>query len=775
MAPARQVHRHVLADPLSPLPGATDQDATAAGGRHLASQPAPTRAVHHALVRRRLVTGAHAESEAPVECDPTSRDIVDASPVGTLSLPMLRCAFRTVRSGNATRLSVRGATIVSLVVVGLTTVAGGSPSASAVGANPGPASGLTCSTAPGTWPMFQGDPSHSGDACSSIDPSNLATLTPTWFVSTKGAVTATPTVVDGTVFVGDSTGTFYAIDQATGKSTWTFNTAAAQSCFLDASNPHTDMHATYDGQIPGSASVSVVDGTSTLFVPAGGSIFALDAHTGSCLWAQDTDPANPASGVEVESSPVVDTATTPPEVIVGNDDNGTPGIAVTGLMAFNAATGALLWKYEPERDITLLPSEFGGSDALTLSCGDGSADPTYCTSTNIPDLAPNSPNYADACGDIWSSPALDASFVDPAGDNAFSGSGSEPSGWYAKQITNSGQASTDGLVVFGTGNCAANPTPETALAHGDYIDNQTVFALDPVTGVRVWNRVEPYNIYDNNPNEPIGADDDFGSSPVLAQVPSPSVPSAACSGVGGSTGLAIEASKSGYAYGLCEASGAIVWANQVAQPGQADQEQAALDSIGGFIASPSLGDTNGRATAYFASGIPLPFSNDGLREPGGGDTNVSSCPGAVLSALPLLPVCPDLSLATSPTRLLPLTAVDAATGAVDWSAAAVPTYGSTSFTNGIVFSPQTLGLNVTAYDASTGTPLRTFPLGAAPSSAAVIVGNGIYFGAGTAFDTLDGQIVPPQTTGIWAFTTGIKLPSAWLTSSRRRYRHEGDE
>lgn len=589
---------------------------------------------------------------------------------------------------------------------------------------------------------------------------DVSTLTPTWFVSTAGAVTATPAVVNGTVYVGDSTGVFYALNQTSGATEWTFDGTSPQSCFLDAPDPHAESHTTYDGEITSSASVTTVAGTPTVYVGIGGSLFALNAVTGQCIWAQDTEPANPTSTIEIESSPVADTSVTPPEVLVGNDDNGTPGTAVTGLMAFNAQTGDLLWKYEPERDLTLTPSEFGGSDALTLTCGDGVPDTSYCNSTNIADLPPNSTSYADACGDVWSSPALDTSFVDPAEENTFEGSGTQPAGWYPKQITSGGSTSADGLVVFGTGNCASNPTPATALAHGDYIDNQSVFALDPITGIRVWNFIEPYNIYDNNPNEPIGGDDDFGSSAILAQVPTADTPpDTACTSNDGTTSIVVQGSKSGFAYGLCEATGATVWKNQIGQPGQLSQAVAALDSVGGYIGSPALGADNGRATAFFASGIPLPFSNDGLREPGGGDTNASACPGAVLDELPLLSACPDLSLATDPSRLVPLTAVDAATGTVEWKAASVPTYAGLSYTNGVVFNPQTLGLSIVAYSASTGDPLWAFPLGSAPSSAAAISGSSIVFGAGTAFDSLDGEVVPPQSLGIWSFTTPPTPPS----------------
>lgn len=595
--------------------------------------------------------------------------------------------------------------------------------------------------------MYQGNPARSADACSSISASNVAATIPRWFFPTAGNVVATPAVVNGTVYAGDSTGVFYAISQSTGHELWKFTATSAQSCFLDTHNPHTTAHEAGFGAIISSAAVEAVGGRLTVFLGAAGSVFALDARTGQCLWAQDTDPAKPASALEVESSPVVDTSVNPPEVMIGNDDNGVSGLTVTGLMAFNAQTGALLWKYEPERDLTLRPGQFGGSDADTLSCGDGTPDTTYCTSANIPDLAPNSGKYADACGDVWSSPALDESFTDPPGQNTFEGSGSRPPGWHPKQITGSGSAAKDGLVVFGIGNCAASPDPAAAEAHGDYVDNQSVFALDPVTGVRVWNFVDPYNVYDKNPQEPDGGDDDFGSSPVLAKVPSSDVP-AACPGSAGSTSLVIEGSKDGNAHGLCEATGATVWSHQIAQPGQLDQ--ATVGSIGGYIASASLGAVNGKATVFFVAAIPLPFTNAGIL--GKGDTNIASCPGAILNKLPLLPACPDLSLLAHPSRLLGLAAVDVATGKLDWRTTALPTSAATTYTNGIVFSPQALAFGIVAYNAENGAPIWAFPIGAAPSSGAAIAGNGVYLGAGTSVSTIDGKAVPPQATGVWGFT-----------------------
>ena len=625
-----------------------------------------------------------------------------------------------------------------------------------------------CTVGAGSWSEYQGDPTHAANACSNITTANVAQLRPSWFTRTSGPVTDSPAVAFGSVFAGDFNGVFYALSQTTGAQEWTFDTTAGSNCYLDAALPHADRHSAGFGRITGSPAAADIGGQPTIFVVAGDSVYALDAGSGKCLWAQDTDPGAPTNAIEIESSPLIDTQVPPgdpPELLFGTDDNSSSGISVTGLLAFNAETGALLWKYEPERDLTLTPDQFHGSDAMTLSCGDGSPNPD-CNSTNIPDLAPNTPTYADACGDVWSSPALDAAFADPAGDNTFQGSGGHPpAGWAPKQITKTGAANPlthpDGLVVFGTGNCGANPDPATALAHGDYVDNQGIFALDPVTGTRVWNLVEPYNSYDNNPNEPGGGDDDFGSSAIVASLPATSVPSCPADPAfppklaPSTTTMVIEGSKDGYAYGVCGANGKEVWATQDAQPGQLANDL--VGSVGGNLGSPSMGLSQGRPTVFFTSALPLPFSNDGIRLPSDSDANIASCPG--LSPLPLLPACPDLSILDNPQRLVSLHAVDAATGRIDFQAPTLPTFAASSYTNGVIFLPDSLAAGVAAFNADNGQPLWAFPLAAVPASGTAIVGNDIFLGTGEAEGSSQGQTIPPQLTGIWSFSTAGGAPA----------------
>ena len=624
---------------------------------------------------------------------------------------------------------------------------------------------------PASWPTYQHDADHTAQGCSTLSPQTAATLHPAWFASTPGAVTAEPTIADNTVYVGDSTGLLHAVSQATGASDWTFAATSPQSCYLDQSNSYADRHGGGFGSITSSASFADTvhadaghGSNPTLFFAAGATLFAVDAVTGACDWAQDIDPATPTSAVEIESSPVVDTAVNPPEVIVGSDANSSPGITVTGVQAFNATTGALSWRYEPERDVTLYPSQFGGSDALTLSCGDGTSN-AYCNATNVPGLGLNSTAWADACGDVWASPTLNPGFVDPAGNNTYQSVGPRATVdpvWQPKKITARGRASRDGLVVFGTGNCGANPSPATTYAHDDYAHTEGDFGLDPVTGVRVWNWFEPANLYNTgNPNEGGGGDTDFGSSAILATVPNSEFPGGTdpCSTNLGSTttNLVIQGGKSGFAYGLCEGSGQEVWGVQAVQPGELSPES--VGAIGGFIASPSIGQAQGRLTAFFDAAVSLPFADDGVREPGSVDDAGTVCPGLAVPGLPLPPACPDPTIVNDPGRLLSVQAIDVATGHIVWRTLSGPSYAATTYSNGVVFAPSTTTSSADAYDADTGLPLWHFPLGAVPASGASIVGSSIFLGVGISEGQAGSSTVPPGANGIWSFTLGAQAPS----------------
>ncbi len=524
--------------------------------------------------------------------------------------------------------------------------------AAAVLAAPARASAPPLSGCQTSWPEMGHDPLHSAQATScpgagpAIDQADAATLAPRWFMSTQAAVTAEPAVVDGTVYVGDAAGTFRAVNAATGALKWAFTS--------------TDRHQTGFGEFVSSPEVIRLPGQKDawVFVGGGGTLYALDAATGKVMWHQDVDPGRPTSAIEIESSPVVDLATSPPEVMVGSDDNGSPNIQVTGIQAFNAYTGALRWKYEPERN------------AVVHELGDD--------------------GQGDACGDVWSSPALDAAA---------------------------------GLVVFGTGNCGDQAAAE---AHHDFAVNSGIFALSAATGARQWSYFEPANQYDTGQASDSGTgDDDFGSSALIVHGV------AVAKGV--TRNLVVEASKSGYVYALDEATGAKVWQDEPSQAGQLSPQL--VGSVGGTIGAIALGQSAGRAALFMTSAVPLPLAGDGVDT---GPTPPS--------------VTPDTSLASDPTRAFSLHAVALASGAVLWQdPLAGPSYAPVTYSDGVLLVPSTTGFGVGAYNADTGALLWAAPSGAADSGGAAISGAEFFLGTGTSFGSAGPTEVPPQAFGLWSY------------------------
>jgi glucose dehydrogenase len=73
------------------------------------------------------------------------------------------------------------------------------------------------------WPMYGRDLGHTfSNPHSRINPSNLSKLKLAWTFTTGDAVSASPTVVDGVIYVGSWDGNFYAIRARTGNLLWRF-------------------------------------------------------------------------------------------------------------------------------------------------------------------------------------------------------------------------------------------------------------------------------------------------------------------------------------------------------------------------------------------------------------------------------------------------------------------------------------------------------------------------------------------------------------------------
>jgi len=252
----------------------------------------------------------------------------------------------TVRCGGT--LGVTAVFVVgALLVVGA--VSAGGEAGNAAGASPTSRPIDRCD-----WPMWGRTSERTfAAACTGpINPSTVSKLHRSWYFNTYDVVTATPAVVGGVAYVGDWSGRFYALDATRGKPRWMFRAETAP--------------LTYAGQIVSSAAVADVKGTRTVYFGAARTLYALRSDDGSVRWRHvfGTDSADDPT--EIESSPVVVGNT----VIVGWDVHNSGGGQPAGVMALDAATGAVRWRH--------------------VTAGKGASD------------------TGSGCGDVWSSPSVDA-------------------------------------------------------------------------------------------------------------------------------------------------------------------------------------------------------------------------------------------------------------------------------------------------------------------------------------------------------------------------------
>src|SRR6266849_4843176 len=110
------------------------------------------------------------------------------------------------------------------------------------------------------WPAYGHDANRTFNGRTTLDSTSVLQLTQAWFFSTGDAVTSSPIVVGGTVYVGSWDGKFYAIDAAAGTERWHF-TIDAQLAIHPQPGNRQPTDATSDGGVITS---------SAFFLPASG-------------------------------------------------------------------------------------------------------------------------------------------------------------------------------------------------------------------------------------------------------------------------------------------------------------------------------------------------------------------------------------------------------------------------------------------------------------------------------------------------------------------------
>ncbi len=214
---------------------------------------------------------------------------------------------------------------------------------------------------PWDWPTYGHDAQHTFHGTTTLTPATVRQLKVAWFYPTGDAVTATPTVVNGTVYAGSWDDYFYALNLETGALKWKVRLSAQ-----DAVTP-------YPGEVPrdGSSDGGLVtssawyepgEGTRPPLVIFGGgyTLYALDAVTGAVFWRHDYtgDPGQPPDpekdGTRIFSSPVV----VGNDVLFATDADGEPGYRGY-IAAANLETGDPVWEFQDDDGPSGAPEDNG--------------------------------------------------------------------------------------------------------------------------------------------------------------------------------------------------------------------------------------------------------------------------------------------------------------------------------------------------------------------------------------------------------------------------------
>jgi len=184
------------------------------------------------------------------------------------------------------------------------------------------------------WPMAGQNPHNTRSAADehAIGLNNAMQLAPRWSLETDGNVSATPTVVDGVVYVPDFGGTLWAVDAANGQVKW-------HKKVSDYSGVPNDASRTSPAYWKGTLVIG--QGTQITNNPTGAYMLGIKAEDGSPVWRTqvDTDPT-----AIITSSPVVDDGVIYVGVSSRAEALKDKPTFRGSVVALDATSGKVLWK-----------------------------------------------------------------------------------------------------------------------------------------------------------------------------------------------------------------------------------------------------------------------------------------------------------------------------------------------------------------------------------------------------------------------------------------------
>jgi len=189
------------------------------------------------------------------------------------------------------------------------------------------------------WPGYLYGPTHSSfnPAATTFTPANSSALVHDWTwapaaptqTGQPSGLEASPTVVNGVVYIGANTGIFYALNENTGKVLWHHNLGYQPTLTCGALG------------IISTATVQPAPGGGplTVYVAGGdGYLYALNAATGAIVWRSVIAiPSTTISDYFDWSSPTVYNG----HIYVGVSSNCDKPLVAAGLKEYDQATGAL--------------------------------------------------------------------------------------------------------------------------------------------------------------------------------------------------------------------------------------------------------------------------------------------------------------------------------------------------------------------------------------------------------------------------------------------------
>jgi polyvinyl alcohol dehydrogenase (cytochrome) len=364
----------------------------------------------------------------------------------------------------------------------------------------------------GDWPAYLLTVGHSSfnQAATAITPANAAGLQPAWTWvpdpptqegQPPGYLYASPTVSNGTIYIGSATGDFYAIEEDTGQVEWKVFVAfvPAQTC---AGEGFTST---------ATVAPDPVTRQPTIYVGAAdGYLYALDAADGSVDWrTQILDPGTSQgeNAGYLWASPTV----VAKHIYIGMSSQCDHPLIRGGLTSVDQATGAVLATY-----YTVAPTSDGGSIWSTAAASTNGSK-VWVTTGNA-DLDGHQPGDSFsivrldgnslAKTDKWTVPGLNKSDRDfGASPTLFTatldgtptqmiGACNKNGNFYALRATNlrAGPVWTDHVGKAPIGECLAAaiwdgtrlfvPSNTTTIGTNHY--QGAVRQVDPATGAYLW-------------------------------------------------------------------------------------------------------------------------------------------------------------------------------------------------------------------------------------------------------------------------------------------------